>query len=43
MLPPYIMKDFLALHKALNPKTDLVVGGAKEVKQEGSFLDTMYK
>ena len=43
MLPPYIMRDFLTLHKTLNPTTKLVNGEASVVKkEEGNFLETMY-
>jgi hypothetical protein len=43
MLPPYIMRDFLSLAKALNPTTKLVTGEPSEVKkEEGNFLDDMY-
>jgi hypothetical protein len=42
-LPPYIMRDFLSLAKALNPTTKLVTGEPSEVKkEEGNFLDDMY-
>lgn len=44
MLPPYIMKDLLGLHKMLNPTTELVNGDAsKPVEKKGNFLDEMYK
>lgn len=42
MLPPYLMKDFLALSKLLNPTVKLVPGEANEVKTEVDFLDEMY-
>jgi len=43
MVPPYIMKDFFALSKILNPKAPLVVGdpGNKEVVE--NHLDVLYK
>lgn len=44
MLPPYIMKDLLAISKALNPVTDFVKGDAGEVTESGNnFLDDLYK
>lgn len=44
MLPPYIMKDFLSLAKALNPTTTLVVGDAPAPKEEeGDFYAELYK
>lgn len=45
MLPPYIMKDFLALSKVLNPTTPLVGGEPSQPKENdsGNFLDEMYK
>lgn len=44
IVPPYIMKDLLALHKVLNPTTTLVNGDAIPPKTEGkeNFLDDMY-
>jgi len=43
MLPPYIMRDFLALEKVLNPTTTLVTGEAPTVpKEEKHYLDEMY-
>lgn len=44
MLPPYIMKDLLAMHEKLNPKDGLVIGkpSVPEPKKE-SVLDIMYK
>lgn len=43
MLPPYIMRDFLSLAKALNPNTNFVGGEAREVeKNDSNFLDEMY-
>lgn len=43
MLPPYIMRDFLGLAKALNPTTTLVTGSPAAPKEEdGNFLDNMY-
>ena len=42
MLPPYLMKDLLALSRTLNPVTKLVVGDSNEVKAESNFLDDMY-
>lgn len=43
MLPPYIMRDFLALSKVLNPVAELVVGDPGQAKEESNFLDDMYK
>lgn len=44
VLPPYIMKDLLAISKALNPTTALVVGSpAGDGDKEENFLDEMYK
>jgi len=45
MLPPYIMRDLLALDKVLNPKTKLVGGDPSEPikKSDGNFLDEMYE
>lgn len=44
MLPPYIMRDFLALSKVLNPVAPLVNGeaGAPPVNDK-NFLDDMYQ
>lgn len=41
MLPPYMMKDLLVLHKTLNPTTSLVLGDASKPveKKEDSALD----
>lgn len=43
MLPPYLMKDFLALAKALNP-TKKFEGGEPPAPEEktGNFLDDLY-
>jgi hypothetical protein len=44
MLPPYIMKDFLALAKLLNPTTKMVTGEpSTPPADEGNFLDDMYQ
>jgi len=44
MLPPYIMRDLLKVHKALNPKAELVNGEPKQVEKETTnFLDDMYQ
>lgn len=44
MLPPYIMRDFLALSKTLNPTTKLIHGDpiVPEEDDDGNFLDKMY-
>lgn len=43
MLPPYIMRDFLALSKVLNPTTPLVVGNPGQTENDNKhFLDDMY-
>lgn len=43
MLPPYIMRDFLALSKVLNPTAPLVVGNPGKTEDNGkNFLDDMY-
>lgn len=42
VLPPYIMRDFLALSKLLNPTTTLVTGDPSGTKEEKNFLDEMY-
>ena len=44
MLPPYIMRDFLALSKTLNPTTKLVNGVESNVEEKkGHFLEDMYQ
>ncbi len=44
MLPPYIMRDFLALSKVLNPTTTLVMGNPSETENDSkNFLDEMYE
>lgn len=45
MVPPYIMKDFLNLHKVLNPTAPLVNGEpiTPVTEDDGNFLDNMYK
>lgn len=44
MMPPYIMKDLLAVSKLLNPITPLINGEASTVvvESKGNFLDEMY-
>ena len=44
MLPPYVMRDLISLHKALNPTSKLVTGDpSTPVKEDdGNFLDDMY-
>lgn len=44
VLPPYIMRDYLALSKILNPVAPLVTGDPGEAEDNSrSFLDEMYK
>ena len=44
MLPPYIMRDFLALSKVLNPTAPLVVGNPGSTEDTSkNFLDDMYE
>lgn len=42
MLPPYIMKDLLSLHKTLNPTASLVKGNPTPKVEEKNDLDEMY-
>lgn len=42
MLPPYLMKDFLAMAKALNPKQDFVSGEAPVVEETKDWMDDFY-
>jgi len=43
MLPPYVMRDFLALSKILNPTTTLVSGDPIQTETtDKNFLDDMY-
>lgn len=43
VLPPYIMRDFLGLAKALNPVAKFIPGEEPKPKEEsGNFLDDMY-
>lgn len=44
MLPPYFMKDFLRLAKAMNPTSKFVGGNAPAPKEEEkSFLEDLYQ
>jgi len=43
MLPPYIMRDFLALDKLLNPSNTLVTGDVNQPKEEKNYLDELYQ
>jgi len=44
MLPPYVMRDYLALWKQLNPATIVVNGEPPKVEEpEKNFLDEMYQ
>jgi len=45
MMPPYIMRDLLALYKTMNPTTKLITGDPIELvkKESGNFLTDMYK
>ncbi len=44
MLPPYIMRDFLALSKILNPVSPLVTGDPGKAEDKGkNFLEDMYQ
>lgn len=44
MMPPYLMRDMLALSKVLNPTNSLVTGDASTPPpKEENFLDDMYK
>jgi transposase len=43
MLPPYIMRDLLALSKVLNPTTEFVSGDPVQAEsKDNNFLDSMY-
>ena len=44
MLPPYMMRDILAISRTMNPKSKLVNGepSTPVKKEDGNFLDDMY-
>lgn len=42
MLPPYVMKDFLALYKVMNPSNEFVAGQSPQPEENKSTLDIMY-
>lgn len=45
MLPPYIMRDLLNVHRIINPKSKLINGDPSTPikKEKGNFLDEMYE